>query len=93
MRALSTVGGSVGVTGRYGDSAARGSPAAKTSMEYSSAGDGDRTVGRTPEGLFGGVGYLVGGIGVGGLWLKIGGWKAASTHSLSAGSSGYVPYG
>ena len=61
------VGGSVGVTGRYGDSVARGCPAANTSMKYSSAGDEDHAVGRTPEGLFGGVGYLVGGIGVGGL--------------------------
>ena len=67
MHALSTVGGSVGVVGRYRDSAARGSPAANTSMEYSSAGDGDCAVERTPEGLFGGVGYLIGGIGVGGL--------------------------
>ena len=67
MHALSTVGGSVGVVGRYGGSAARGSPAANTSMEYSSAEDGDCAVGRTPEGLFGGVGYLIGGIGVGGL--------------------------
>ena len=79
--------------GRYGDSIARGYPTANMSMEYSSTRDGDCTVGRTSEGLFGGVGYLIRGIEVGGLWLKVGCPKAASTSSLSIGSLGYVPYG